>query len=144
MAQPYVSLHYHFVWATWDRLPLLTPDVEAVVYASVYARCADLGVVPRALGGIEDHVHLLVGAPAALAPSDIVGPIKGASAHRVNSLGMGDCPFRWQGGYGVFSVSRGDLPRVVAYIRGQRVHHQTGSLDDTLEQATANPNLDAP
>ena len=80
MAQPYVSLHYHFVWATWDRLPLLTPDVEAVVYASVHARCADLGVVPRALGGVEDHVHLLVGAPASLAPSDIVGPIKGASA----------------------------------------------------------------
>ncbi len=139
MAQPFVSLHYHFVWSTWDRLPLLTPDVETVVYASVQARCADLGVVPLALGGVADHVHLLVGAPAALAPSDIVGPIKGASAHRVNSLGIANCPFRWQGGYGVFSVSRGDLPRIVAYILNQRVHHQTGALEGDLEGPATQP-----
>ncbi|MBD1808358.1 hypothetical protein H6F98_23300 [Microcoleus sp. FACHB-SPT15] len=29
------QLYVHCVWATWDRLPLITPDIQEVIYASM-------------------------------------------------------------------------------------------------------------
>jgi REP element-mobilizing transposase RayT len=80
-------------------------------------------------------VHLLVGAPATLAPAALIGPVKGASARRINQLPDLPFTFRWQGGYGVFSVSRWDEERIAAYVRGQREHHRDGTLDDALERS---------
>ncbi|MFO0608124.1 MAG: IS200/IS605 family transposase [Polyangiales bacterium] len=136
MSRPYVCVRYHFVWSTWDRAPFLTPAVEAAAYDCIRAKCVELSAVPIALGGMDDHVHLLVGAPATLAPAALIGPVKGAAAHRVNL--MPDLPFsfRWQGSYGVFSVSRWDEDRVAAYVCNQRQHHRDRTLDALLE-ATA-------
>lgn len=139
MSRPYVCVRYHFVWSTWNRAPFLTPAVDPLVRDCIRAKCVELGAVPLALGGVEDHLHLLVGAPATLAPAALIGPVKGAAAHRANLLPELPFSFRWQGGYGVFSVSRWDEDRVVAYIRNQRQHHSDHTVDTTLEITTDEP-----
>ena len=75
MGQPFVSIRYHFVWSTQGRRPWLTLALMPDVLACLRSKCSELGVISLAVGGVEDHVHVLVGAPASLSPSVIVGAI---------------------------------------------------------------------
>jgi REP element-mobilizing transposase RayT len=72
-------------------------------------------------GGIEDHVHLLIQLPAALALAQAVSLLKSNSSRWMNEHGT---RFDWQEGYGAFSVSASNLGRVERYIQNQAVHHK--------------------
>ncbi len=127
------AVFVHAVWATWDRLPFLTPEVEAAVYADVRAECARLGVELLEIGGIEDPVHILVRVPATVCVADLIKQVKGASSHLATHHVTGPGGFRWQGGYAAFSVSQDGLPAARAYIRDQKRHHRDGSAHDSCE-----------
>jgi REP element-mobilizing transposase RayT len=118
----------HLAWATWDRLPLLKGEVERAVHRAVSAECGKLQAEVLAIGGVDDHVHLLVRLPATLAVAKLAQQVKGASAHLVTHMVAPDQFFKWQGAYGAFSVSPHDLDTVCAYIRHQHEHHAAGSL----------------
>lgn len=60
MPESCTEVYVHFVWATWDRLPLIAPDLEARIYACIGAKCRALGCELVAIGGTEDHVQVLV------------------------------------------------------------------------------------
>jgi len=128
MRAPYTKLYLHCVWATWDRLPLLTPDVEDVVYAAVHAKCRELKCEPLAMGGISDHVHLLVRFPTTISVADLVKGVKGSSSHLQAQHIARDTYFKWQGGYGAFTVSPDGVPGVKTYITNQKRHHAEGNL----------------
>ncbi|HST06469.1 MAG TPA: IS200/IS605 family transposase [Chloroflexia bacterium] len=128
MSGPYTQLFVHCVWATWDRLPLITPAFEAQIYASIGDKCAKLGCETLAIGGIEDHVHLLVELPATLAVAQLLKETKGASSHLMTHVLRPDVFFRWQGSYGVFTVSKDRVPTVQQYIKRQKIHHADNSL----------------
>jgi REP element-mobilizing transposase RayT len=81
-------------------------------------RCAVL-----ALNGTEDHVHLVLAIPAAVAISDIVKQIKGASSFFVNQALKPREQFKWQGSYGAFTISRWEVERAIQYVRRQKEHH---------------------
>ena len=130
-----VALFVHVVWGTWDRLRLLVDETERRVYRSIEATCAEVGAETVALGGIEDHVHLLARLPAALAVSDLVKRVKGASAHLATHAVAPDAFFKWQGGYAAFSVSVSQLEVVRDYIARQKEHHRAGSLIPDWEEA---------
>src|SRR5205823_2487053 len=97
---PYTELYLHCVWATWDRLPLVTPEVEPQIYAAIASKCMELKCYVLAIGGVEDHVHLLVRFPAALSVATLVGEVKGVSSHLMTHRISPDVFFRWQGAYG--------------------------------------------
>jgi putative transposase len=131
---PFTQLYLHCVWATWDRLPLITADYEAQIYASIATKCRELGCEPLAIGGIEDHVHLLAQIPPALPVSTLIKEVKGSSSHLMTHLLQPGVFFRWQGAYGAFSVSNDVVPSVTAYIRNQKIHHSTRTLVPGWEQ----------
>ena len=135
MREPYTQLYVHLVWATWDRLPLLTLDRKAAVYACVKAECKKLKMEVLAIGGAEDHLHLLASVPATLAIATMVKQIKGSSSHLVtHTLGHLN-EFKWQGAYGAFTVSKHLVPAVRSYILGQEEHHRKGTTDRDMELA---------
>ena len=116
-----VQLYFHLVWSTWDRAPLITPDLEPRLYAFMLNRASEMRARVLAIGGTRDHVHLLVRLPATTVLADVVGRIKGASSHfATHALGR---DFRWQGGYAAYSVSRAGVPRVREYVLNQKVRH---------------------
>ena len=93
-----------------------------------------MGCRVGAIGGIEDHVHVLVRYPPAVSISALVKQIKGASSHLVRQeVGLGGF-FKWQGGYGAFSIAQRDVEMVRRYIHRQEEHHSSGRLNATLER----------
>lgn len=133
MRRPWTELYLHLVWATWDRLPLITEVIRGPVYACIQAECKSLGAEVIAVGGVDDHVHLLVRVPASLAPAMLVKQAKGASSHLVNHQLDPGTVFKWQGGYGAFSVSKRLVPKVRDYILRQEEHHRSGTTHAAVE-----------
>lgn len=132
----YLSLFIHLVWATDGRRPLLGPDIEPQVYQVILAKCRALGCPAIAIGGMPDHVHLLAELHPTRTIAELAKEIKGASSHAATrAFGAGQA-FRWQTGYGAFSTSRPDVPRVKAYIQRQKEHHASGTLLPSLEYPT--------
>jgi putative transposase len=135
MREPYTQLYLHLTWATWDRAPILTPERQPLAYASIQRTCAELRTSVIAIGGIDDHVHVLLRFPPTVAISHLVQRMKGASSRLVEQVSRE--AFRWQGGYGAFTVSRRGVPVVRDYVLNQAEHHQRGSLIHALEVTSA-------
>ena len=130
----YWRLHYHLVWSTVQRLPLITPERERIIFRSVYSKARDLGTTLHAVGGIEDHLHLVVSVPPTLAISQCVKHWKGASARAVNRSGGAGERFQWQRGYGALTVGGRCLSTVIDYVNLQKQHHKTGKLFSVYEE----------
>ncbi len=133
MRTPYSQIYVHLVWSTWDRAPLVTEELRTPVFACFQAECHSLGAELLAVGGMEDHVHLLVRFPTTVAVADLVKQLKGASTHMVTHRLAPGTTFRWQGGYGAFTISRGHLQKVRDYIRDQQQRHGEGLIDPVIE-----------
>jgi putative transposase len=129
MRRARVAVYLHLVWATWDRQLLLQGDLQRRVHRAIAAKCEELRAEVIALGGVEDHAHLLVGLPLTMSLSELVKRIKGATSRQAGQEFIGpDEFFKWQGAYGAFSVSPRHLNEVASYIARQREHHALGSI----------------
>jgi putative transposase len=127
------ELYVHLVWATWNRLPLLTAELRGPVYRCILAECRELRVEPIAVGGVEDHVHLLVRVPTTVSVAQLVKKVKGVSSHLVTHQLLEGSAFKWQGGYGAFSVSRRNVTLVREYILNQEAHHSERTFIEAYE-----------
>ncbi len=135
MSHNYLRLFYHFVWATWDRAPLLTGEVEEHAYALIRQQCTTLGAKVIALGGVEDHVHLLVSLPVTLNIVDFIKPVEGVSSRMLNeTFGRPAWSFKWQGRYGAITVCPSHVGLIRGYVEGQKQHHADGALWASCEK----------
>jgi REP element-mobilizing transposase RayT len=135
MRSSYTQLYVHLIWATWDRLPLITPAIEPRLYAAMAAKCRELKCIPLAIGGVEDHIYLLVRLHATTPVAVLVKEVKGASSHLVTHV---ICPgefFKWQGSYSALTLAEKDLPRLKGYIGSQKQHHAAHNLLVVWERA---------
>ncbi len=128
MRAPYTQLYLHLVWATWDRLPLITEDMESRLYAAIAAKCRQLKCEPLAINGTEDHIHVLLRLHPTVSVARLVKEVKGASSHLVTHEIKPNEFFKWQGAYGAFTICKSDVPTVKAYIRNQKRHHAEQSI----------------
>lgn len=127
-------LYYHLVWSTKERHPLITPDIEPVLYGYIIGKAHALGCITHATGGIENHIHLIASIPPKLPIADFVKNVKGSSAHHLNHNPAHAHPqFGWQRGYGVFSLGHKQLDDAVDYVRNQKTHHQQNTIIKSLE-----------
>jgi len=94
----YWRLHYHLVWATYQREPMITESREATVYAVLNSKAKELGLVLHGAGNIEDHMHVVASIPPKLAVADCVRHVKGTISHAINHLADGQGVFKWQDG----------------------------------------------
>jgi REP element-mobilizing transposase RayT len=131
---PYWQLFYHIVWSTKDRLPLLTPEVESVIYGFLRSKAIGLGATLFALNGTVDHVHMVAAIAPAIAVSKFIGQVKAVASTRFNKSGQSNTPFFWQEEYGVFSFDGKRLPNYIAYVERQKEHHAQGTTISILER----------
>ena len=129
----YVGVFVHLVWATRQRHPLPDAAIEPAVHDAVAAACQQLKCRPMAVGGMPDHIHILVALHPTVSLATVVGRAKGSSSHLVSSVLLPSAPFQWQSNYGAFSVSPRGVAAVVAYIRNKKQYHADGTLIASLE-----------
>ncbi len=127
-------LYYHLVWTTKERQPLITTNLETQLYGYIIGKADQLGSIIHAIGGIENHIHLIASIPPKLSISDFVKNIKGSSAYHLNHLSSSKDWFAWQRGYGVFSLGGKKLEQAVGYVKNQKAHHFNGTTISSLEQ----------
>ena len=140
MRSPWTELYLHLVWSTWMRRPLLTPEKRGEAYRLILAECSRQRVEVIAIGGMEDHVHLLVRVPTVISPAALVKQVKGSSTHGMNHRADGRIGgFRWQGGYGAFSVWKRGVEVLRNYVLDQEKHHSTGRIYRLLEPPPDTP-----
>jgi putative transposase len=136
---PFCQLYYHLIWATKDRLPLLTPQVEPAIHNYLRAKAIGLGATVFALNGVEDHVHMIASIPPKIAVAKFVGQVKAVASTKFNKSGTGPTPFFWQDEYGAFTFDRKRLPNFVSYVERQKEHHAQPYLIPVLERTNEQP-----
>jgi REP element-mobilizing transposase RayT len=138
MSSTYLSLHYHLVFSTKNREPLIAAAWRARLHEYLGGTIAGLGGFPQGVGGVADHVHLLVGLKATHCLADVLRELKKASSLWVHQE-IGLDRFAWQEGYGAFTVSATARDAVNHYISNQEEHHcgesYRGELIGMLERA---------
>ena len=130
MANTYTSLHYHIVFSTKNREPWIVRDIEERIWAYIGGIARTHKMTALQIGGVDDHIHALMTAPAIIAPAQIAQYLKGDSSKWIHDQFRNLRGFGWQDGYGAFTVSRSAVPEVIVYITNQRKHHRTMTFQD--------------
>lgn len=131
MAHTYTSLYTHATFSTADRQPLITQEVRARLHAYIAGVSRALKALPLSVGGVSDHVHILVKTPPHLALSDFARVVKANSSKWMNETFTNR--FAWQRGFGAFSVSKSNIATVAAYIREQEQHHRVHTFEEEFK-----------
>jgi putative transposase len=132
MGSTFHSLHYHVVFSTKKRRPLIKVQWRERLHKYLGGTIRGLGAVPEMIGGVDDHVHLLLSLKTTEAPADIVREFKKASS--VWAAERYDPMFAWQEGYAIFSVSWTHCKSVARYIARQETHHRKVPLVEELKR----------
>jgi putative transposase len=127
MSHTYSQNVVHVVFSTKERRKTIPGDLQPRMRAYVAGTCQKIGILVHAIGGTEDHIHLLIQIPPTLPLSKAVLAVKSNSSRWASEEGY---KFAWQEGYGAFSVSHSVLPSAVQYIRNQAEHHRKMGFDE--------------
>jgi putative transposase len=131
MPSTYLSLHYHVVFSTKNRQPLIHGEIIDRLHEYLGGTIHGLGGFPQRVGGVADHVHLLFGLKATATLSDFMRELKKASSLWMRETG-GVPGFAWQESYAAFTISATARAAVAGYIANQAQHHRSRSFGDEL------------
>ncbi len=123
MPSTHLSLHYHLIFSTKERRQLIADDWRGRLHAYLGGAVRGCGGIAESVGGIADHVHLLVGLRATHRLADVLREVKASSSEWIHQE-IGLRAFAWQEGYGAFTVSASQLAAVRRYIARQEEHHR--------------------
>ncbi len=141
MTNTHTKLLLHIVWSTKNRKACLAKSICASLYAEISKTVVKTGGIIHAIGGIEDHIHLLIETNRNIALSDVIKEIKVTATHWLASKDSIFSDFEWQQGYGAFSISFLTLEAVNQYIRQQEMHHKKSTSADEWNTFIMNKGL---
>jgi len=134
MTNTYTQIHVQVVFTVQNKDCIIGNSWEEELYKYISGIVRNNKHKLLSINGMPDHIHLLVGLRPSQSLSDLMQDVKGSSSKWINEKKFVRGKFSWQEGYGGFSYSKGDVPKVIAYINNQKVHHQKQSfLSEYLE-----------
>lgn len=137
MPNTYTALYAHVVFSTKNRARTIATPIRPRLHAYLGGISRNLGASAIAVGGVEDHVHILLRYPSRLALADIVCKLKANSTRWVHETFRERSSFAWQNGYSAFSVSDARTKGVVRYIERQAEHHRRMTFTEEIERLIA-------
>lgn len=126
MAHTYISNLMHVVFSTKERRNLITASLQLELWPYMGGIARNNGFSAIAIGGTENHVHMLLSLPATMPISKAVQLVKGGSSKWLIDSGR---RFAWQENYAAFSVSVSQKQRTIRYIESQPEHHRRLSFE---------------
>jgi putative transposase len=125
MPQSLCKVILHIIFSTKNREPWLDSDVRPRMHSYVATICRDLAAEFVHVGGMADHVHVVITLPRTLSQAELIEQIKKTSSKWIKALDARYRGFSWQRGYSAFSVSPSQLEAVLEYVDTQQEHHRT-------------------
>ena len=130
MANTYTQLYTHIVFHVKSTGIIMRDEDLERVFQYIGGIIRDEGAIPFAVGGVADHIHILTTLPKNMSLADFMRVIKANSSKWLRRLDSYYESFRWQDGYGAFSVSPSLMKRTTRYILTQAEHHKTKTYHD--------------
>jgi len=128
----YISSYFHCVFSTKERRPLIPPTLRERLWPFLGGIARQNEMKAIEIGGMPDHVHILLSLPSTLSIAKAVQLIKGGSSKWVHDTFPEHRLFGWQAKYGAFSVSVSQLETIIQYIKGQEEHHRKMTFQEEL------------
>jgi len=131
MAQSLARLWTHLIFSTKERHPFLSDSTvrnDMHRYLATVLRTHDCHTM--IVGGCADHIHALFALSRNYAIKDVVKEVKRTSSSWIKTVERRYSKFRWQAGYGAFSVSQSHVSEVLRYIQNQEEHHRRKTFQD--------------
>jgi putative transposase len=132
MGSTFFSLHYHIVFSTKERRPLIHAEWRPRVHSYLGGIIRGMNGVAEIVGGVADHVHLLASLRPVHCIADLMRDMKKDSTNWAKE--NFDQRFAWQEGYAAFTVSPSATNSVRDYIANQEAHHRKYSFVDELKE----------
>ena len=143
MPQSLSKVLIHTIFSTKSRKPYLKDtDLRGQLHSYLGGTANNLGCQPIRIGGVSNHVHLLTLLSRTLSIAEFVKEIKRVSTAWIQQGGKKHRNFRWQSGYGAFSVSESKVAEVVRYIDSQEAHHRTVTFQEEFRELLRRDGVD--
>ncbi len=130
MGSTLTNLVYHIIFSTKGRDPMIIPEIRDELHRYLGGIVKGEGGVLLQIGGMPDHIHMVIKLKPVHALSEIMQKVKGSSSKWTNEQNRLVGRFAWQEGYGAFTVSESQIPAVIRYVREQEEHHKSLSFKD--------------
>jgi putative transposase len=131
MSHVYASILAHVVFSTRNRESLISEQLEPNLWAYIGGIARANNFKALIVGGMPDHIHVLLSLPPVMSTAKAVQLIKGGSSKWINDQNLRRS-FAWQDGYGVFTIAVSQLSPTIRYIRNQKQHHAKLLFADEL------------
>jgi REP element-mobilizing transposase RayT len=128
MGHTYISAIFHCVFSTEGRRGLIPPARQPDLWAYLGGIARKNNFKTIAVGGTDNHVHVLLSLPATMPLAKAVQVLKGGSSKWMNDSRTAG--FAWQEGYGAFSVGVSQQATTIAYINSQAEHHHKRGFEE--------------
>ena len=130
MPHSYLSNLMHCVFSTKERHTFITPQMQQRLWPFIGGIAKENGMKALAIGGVADHVHVLLSLPATMPVAKAMQLIKGGSSKFIHETFPDMRNFAWQEGYGAFSISLSHVEQTIAYIQRQAEHHRKKTFEE--------------
>jgi putative transposase len=130
VANTYCALNVHGVFCTKDRQPSIIHEFEERLWKYLGGIVRQNGMNALSIGGVPDHVHVLISLPASISVAKAIQLIKGGSSKWIHDNFPKQRSFAWQPGYAAFSVSASLIQENDAYIKNQKEHHRKRTFQE--------------
>lgn len=137
MANTYCQLYVHVIFAVKNRGCFLADTWRDELYRYMTGTAEAHSHRVYAIGGMRDHVHILVSMSPTQSVSDMVRDLKRASAIWIKERHLVDGNFAWQEGYGAFTYGKSQISDVIGYIRNQKQHHIGKTMQEEYKEFLA-------
>jgi putative transposase len=126
----FTSCYMHCVFSTKERRRLITAELQSRLWPYLGGVARENGMTALEIGGVEDHVHILLRVPATIPIAKAVQLIKGNSSKWVHETFPAQWEFAWQEGYAAFSIGISGVTDTIEYIRNQAEHHRARTFQE--------------
>ena len=128
MPHSYISCLVHIVFATAERRPIIHDEIRPRLHAYIGGIARENEMAAIAVGGVADHIHVLLSLPRTISVAKAVQLLKGGSSKWLNENFPEANGFSWQEGYAAFSIGISQREKTMAYIQGQSEHTNESAL----------------
>ena len=124
MAHTYTSTNIHYIFGTKNCAKIIVKGIQSRLWAYIGGVARNNNMKAIQVGGITDHVHIILSIPPTITVAKAIQLIKGNTSKWINDERIIRGRFSWQQGYGAFSVSYSQLHNVIRYIQNKAIHHR--------------------